>query len=99
MKRAMLFGAALSLVVLATGLLYGTNRRNYQVADIYVCDQSLMMAQMQAMTKMSRQELYVVSYCDCMGFDKELKTEVRNDTCAPPKDSVYLCTCIGKSGY
>jgi len=99
MKRVMLFCAALSLVVLATGLLYGTNRRNYQVADVYVCDQSLMMAEMQAMTRVSRQELYVVSYCNCMGFDRELKTEVRNSSCEPPKDSVYLCTCIGKSGY
>lgn len=95
----MLFGTALSLVVLAAGFLYGTGRRNYQVADIYVCDQSLMMANLQAMTKVSRQALYVVSYCDCIGFDKEMKSEVRNDTCEPPKDSVYLCTCIGRSGY
>lgn len=97
MKRIFIVFSAVVLV-LAAGIVYGTGR-NYQLADVYVCDQSIVMAELQAMTKVSRQDLYVVSYCNCMGFDNDLKSEVRDDKCEPPKDSVFLCSCVGKSHY
>ncbi len=98
MKRTIIIVAALSVLMLATSFLYSRNRKNYQIAELYVCDSSLVTAELQAMTKVSRQDLYTVSYCNCLGFDSELQGEVRGE-CVPPRDTVYLCTCIGKSSY
>lgn len=85
--------------LLSTGLVLNAGMRGYQAVDIYVCDSSIISAEMRAKSKVSRQDLYVAGYCSCMGFDNELKSEVRDDPCDPPRDSVFLCTCFGKSSY
>lgn len=87
------------LFVFASGFMLFLNGANYQFAEIYVCDDEQVMAELAAKAAISRKELYIVSYCSCQGVDKSLKTLVKKSTCNPPKDSVYICRCVGKANY
>ncbi|OHD66408.1 MAG: hypothetical protein A2176_06660 [Spirochaetes bacterium RBG_13_51_14] len=82
-----------------SGVLYSSKWNLYQIVDIYVCEEGIVLAELLAKARLNRHQLTVVSYCTCEGVDPSLKTEVKNATCEPPKDMVYSCTCIGKSHY
>ncbi len=86
-------------MLLMTAVLYGAAKAQYQIVDVYICEQSPMMAEMTAKVTVSRKDLYTVSYCTCLGLNPGMKSEVTRVPCEPPKDRVYTCTCIGKNHY
>ncbi len=98
MKRLALCITTLSLVCIA-GALYSSRISDYQVADVYICSQGIILAELQAKAALNRQELTSVSYCSCEGIDPSFKTEVKKGSCEPPNDLVYSCSCIGRTGY
>jgi len=98
MKRLALCIATVSLVFI-TGALYSSRISDYQVADVYVCSQGIILAELQAKTLLNRQELTSVSYCSCEGIDPSFKTEVKKGSCEPPNNLVYSCSCIGRTSY
>ena len=98
MKRLIITAAAL-LLFISTGVLYSSKMRQYQLVEIYVCEQDIVLAEMLAKSSINRQVLITVSYCTCEGVDPILKTQVKKGTCEPPKDLVYDCTCVGKTHY
>lgn len=98
MKRLALLITAVALVFVS-GALYSSRISDYHVADIYVCSQGIILAELQAKTALNRQELTSVSYCACEGIDPSFKTEVKKGSCEPPNDLVYSCSCIGRTGY
>jgi hypothetical protein len=87
------------LFVFSSGIILYLHSANFQLAEIYVCDDEQVNAELAAKVNISRKELYIVSYCNCQGVDKSLKTLVKKASCTPPKDSVYICRCIGKANY
>lgn len=87
------------LLVTVTGVLYSEKRGEYQVVEVYICEQEIIMAEMIAKTSVTRQELTTVSYCTCDGVDPSMKVYVKKNKCEPPKDLVYACTCVGKTHY
>ena len=88
------------LAVMAfSGVLYSSLRGSFQVVDVYVCEESITMAEMLARAAVSRKELYVVSYCSCQGVDSSLKDKVTKTTCDAERNMVYACMCIGRSQY
>lgn len=88
------------LVSGVSGVVYSAKVGNlYQVVEVYICEQEVILAEMIAKTSISRQELTTVSYCTCDGVDPSMKVFVKKNKCEPPKDMVYACTCIGKTHY
>jgi hypothetical protein len=98
MKRLIITAAAL-LLFISTGVLYSSKMSQYQLVEIYVCEQEIVLAEMLAKRSINRQVLTTVSYCTCEGVDPSLKKQVKNSKCEPPKDMVYDCTCVGKTHY
>jgi hypothetical protein len=98
MKRLIIFATAV-LVVISSGVLYSGKMSLYQVVELFICEQEVVLAEMLAKVSVSRQELVTVSYCTCEGVDPSLKKFVKKTKCDPPKDLVYDCTCIGKTHY
>ncbi len=93
MKKIALIIAVMTVVSIA-----GFSKPKYQVVDIYVCQTTGEMANLQAKASVSRKELYRVSYCTCEGVNSSLKREVRDGSCKN-KNRVYSCVCIGTAGY
>ncbi|HOT45034.1 MAG TPA: hypothetical protein PLM53_13015 [Spirochaetota bacterium] len=87
------------VIISVAGVLHSTNIGFYQVVEVFICEQELVLAEMIAKTSISRQELTTVSYCTCDGVDPSMKVYVKKNKCEPPKDMVYACTCIGKTHY
>ncbi len=98
MKRLILL-VTIVLLFVVTSVLHSTNRGLYQVVEVYICEQEVILAEMIAKTSISRQELTTVSYCTCDGVDPSMKVFVKKNKCEPPKDMVYACICIGKTHY
>jgi hypothetical protein len=98
MKRLLTITAAV-LILLSSAALFSAGRGLYQVVEVYICEQEIILAEMIAKSSLSRQELTTVSYCTCEGVDPSMKQLVKKTKCDPPKDLVYACTCIGKSHY
>ena len=98
MKRLLTLTAAI-LLFLAAGALYSARMGMYQVVEVYVCEQEIILAEMIAKSSLNRQELTTVSYCTCEGVDSSMKPLVKKTKCDPPKDMVYACSCIGRTGY
>ncbi len=98
MKRLVIVLSAFSLIALS-GALYSSRMSDYQVAEVFVCAEGVVIAEMKAKTALNRQVLTSVSYCSCEGVDPSFKTEVKKDVCEPPGDMVYSCNCIGRTGY
>jgi hypothetical protein len=98
MKRLIIL-ATIVLTFAVTGVVHSTNMGLYQVVEVYICEQELIMAEMIAKTSITRQELTTVSYCTCDGVDPSMKVFVKKNKCEPPKDMVYACICIGKTHY
>jgi hypothetical protein len=98
MKRLIIL-ATIVLVFAITGVLQSTKMGLYQVVEVYICEQEVVLAEMIAKTSISRQELTTVSYCTCDGVDPSMKVFVKKNKCEPPKDMVYACICIGKTHY
>ncbi|HOO72146.1 MAG TPA: hypothetical protein PK926_10325 [Spirochaetota bacterium] len=71
----------------------------YQIVDLYVCEEGIVLAEMLAKSSVSRKELYVVSYCTCEGVNSDMKSQVKVSSCEAPKNMVYSCICIGRSSY
>ncbi|MCU0848787.1 MAG: hypothetical protein MUD12_12960 [Spirochaetes bacterium] len=97
MKKILVLATA--LVVCMTGMLYSAKISLYQAVDLFICEESQTLAEMLAKTKISRMELYTVSYCSCNGVDPGFKKAVTKTSCEKPKDMVYSCICIGRSSY
>jgi hypothetical protein len=87
------------LFVFSTGFMLFLYSANYQHAEIYVCDNEQFTAELSAKASISRKELYIVSYCNCQGIDKSLKSMVKKNSCTAEKENVYICRCIGKANY
>ncbi len=98
MKRLIVIATSI-LIFAVSGVLHSSKMSLYQVVEVYICEQELIMAEMIAKTSISRQELTTVSYCTCDGVDPSMKVFVKKNKCEPPKDMVYACTCIGKTQY
>jgi hypothetical protein len=98
MKR-FIFSAITITILLSSGVLYSSKLSSYQVIDVYVCEEGVVLAEMTAKTLLNRRELTTVSYCTCEGVDQSFKTGVTKTSCNPPKDMVYSCTCIGRTHY
>lgn len=98
MKRLLTVTAAVVLF-LSAGALYSSRMSAYQVVEVYICEEELILAEMLAKSSLNRQELTTVSYCTCEGVDSSMKPLVKKTACDPPKDMVYACTCIGRSRY
>ncbi|HOD16097.1 MAG TPA: hypothetical protein PLA65_15600 [Spirochaetota bacterium] len=98
MKSLMISTIAI-LIFLSSGMLYSSKLSSYQVADVFICEEGIVLAEMTAKTLLSRRELTTVSYCTCEGVDQSFKTGVTKNKCEPPKDMVYSCTCVGKTHY
>ncbi len=102
-----LLTAMLFTSLITAGALYG----GYQIADIYVCDSGMVMAEISAKSIVSRKELYRASYCSCEGVDPVMKKEVQKGTwkregyeveygsCEAPRDRVFHCVCVGQNEY
>jgi len=97
--KQIIMTVAMCGVCMMAAVLYASSRSDYQVVEVYVCEEGQVLAEMLAKTSISRQELTVVSYCTCEGVDQGLKKEVKKMKCDPPKDMVYACTCVGRTGY
>jgi hypothetical protein len=87
------------LFVFSSGIVFFLYSANYQQAEIYVCNEEQFTAELSAKAAISRKELYIVSYCNCSGVDKSLKSLAKKNTCTSASDNVYLCRCIGKANY
>ncbi len=87
------------LFVFSSGMILLLHSANYQFAEIYICEEEQFTAQMTAKANISRKELYIVSYCNCQGVDKSLKTLAKKGSCTAEKDNVYICRCVGKANY
>ncbi|HOW83747.1 MAG TPA: hypothetical protein PK573_14390 [Spirochaetota bacterium] len=100
MKKIVL-STLIALVLLIASLTIDASGagKAYQVVDFYICEESLTLAEMLAKSAVSRQELYVVSYCTCEGVNNDMRPAVKKNSCIAPKDMVYSCICIGKSSY
>jgi hypothetical protein len=98
MKRLIIL-TTIVLTFTVTGVVHSTNMGLYQVVEVYICEQEVIMAEMIAKTSITRQELTTVSYCTCDGVDPSMKVFVKKNKCEPPKDMVYACICIGKTHY
>lgn len=102
-----IFLALLVAGMAAGGALYG----EYQIADVYICESGLVMAEISAKSIVSRKELYRASYCNCEGVDPSLKNlvkkgkwkrqgyEVEYGSCEAPRNRVFHCVCVGKNHY
>ena len=98
MKRLMVL-VIFVIFCAGSGVVYSSKIGEYQVVEVYICEQEVILAEMIAKTSISRQELTTVSYCTCDGVDPSMKVFVKKNKCEPPKDMVYACTCIGKTHY
>lgn len=98
MKSLMISVIAI-LIFLSSGMLYSSKLSSYQVVDVFICEEGIVLAEMTAKTLVNRRELTAVSYCTCEGVDQSFKTGVTKTPCKPPKDLVYSCMCIGKTHY
>jgi len=98
MKRVILL-ATIVMLFAVTGVLHSTKMGQYQVVEVYICEQEVIMAEMIAKTSITRKELTTVSYCTCDGVDPSMKVYVKKNKCDPPRDMVYACICIGKTHY
>jgi len=95
------------LMFLFSGIVFS----RYQIADIYICEEGMVLAELSAKSIVSRKELYRASYCSCEGVDPSLKTEVQKGVwkkmgieikygaCEAPKDRVFHCVCVGQDHY
>ena len=98
MKRLMISIIAIT-ILMSSGVLYSSKLSSYQVVDVFICEEGVVLAEMTAKTLLNRRELTTVSYCTCEGVDQSFKTGVTKTKCDPPKDMVYSCVCIGKTRY
>ncbi|MBP7735411.1 MAG: hypothetical protein KA369_05495 [Spirochaetes bacterium] len=98
MKRLIVL-ATVVLLFGVTGVLHSTKMGLYQVVEVYICEQEVILAEMVAKTSISRKELTTVSYCTCDGVDPSMKVYVKKNKCEAPRDLVYACICIGKTHY
>jgi hypothetical protein len=98
MKQVIII-AGIVIFVVSAGVLYSSKRAQYQVVEVFVCDDAVNMAEMVAKSSISRQDLMTVSYCTCEGVDPSMKTRVKKSKCEAPKNLVYSCSCIGKTNY
>ena len=99
MKKYAFIAMALFFFIFA-GVLYGFIKKgSYQFVDLYLCESDAPMAELAAKVKVSRKELLVVSFCSCEGVAHGVRSSLANMTCAPPKDTVYSCYCIGRNHY
>lgn len=87
------------VIFLSSGVLYSSKLSSYQVVDVFICEEGIVLAEMTAKMLLNRRELTTVSYCTCEGVDQSFKTGVTKTKCEPPKDMVYSCICIGKTHY
>jgi hypothetical protein len=88
------------LFVFSTGFMLLLYSANFQLAEIYICENEQFTAEVAAKANISRKELYIVSYCNCQGVDKSLKSLVKKGTtCGAEKENIYICRCIGKANY
>lgn len=97
--KLIVIAAAAVLLLGATSALYSLKKSDFQVIEVFVCEEGVILAEMIAKTSVNREELLVVSYCSCEGIDPSFKTSVKKTPCNPPKDMVYSCTCVGKTHY
>ncbi len=84
---------------------------NYRAVDVYVCHESVFLAELQAKVSVSRSKLAVVSECRCEGVDRSFKSEVdqepmeiqgiqvKQTDCDDDGALVYSCICYGKDTY
>ncbi len=93
--KKILFLTILIFVLFLSGVLYS----KLQIVNVYVCEETLFMAELTAKVTVSRKELYSVSYCECQGIHPSMKSEVKKMNCEPPKNNVYTCICAGKASY
>jgi hypothetical protein len=98
MKRIIVAGM-LFFILASSGVIFSMKTSDYQLVEIYICEQDAAMANMVAKVYVNRQELTRVSYCTCEGVDPSLKALVKKTKCDPPRDQVYCCTCIGTMTY
>lgn len=89
----------LLLFLILAGALTALYSSSVQIVDVFVCEQGLKIAETTAKARVSRRELYTVSYCTCQGVDKSLQSEVKDMECKPPRNYVYSCVCVGKNYY
>jgi hypothetical protein len=98
MKRVILLAIVVVLFGV-TGVLHSAKMGEYQVVEVYICDQEVLTAEATAKMSITRKELTTVSYCTCDGVDPSMKVYVKKNKCEPPRDMVYACICIGKTHY
>lgn len=98
MKR-MIIPAAVIIVAASMGLLFSKGRGMYQVVEVFVCEEDSTNAEMLAKTTLSRKELTTVSYCTCEGVDPSLMDAAKKESCKPPRDMVYSCSCVGRTHF
>lgn len=96
MKKLLIISVFL-VVSLLSVVLYSKTRM--QLVNVYICESTLIMAELSAKVAVNRKELISVSYCKCEGIHPSMKSEVKNMNCEAPKNNVYLCVCSGKYGY
>ena len=96
--KKIIFMLTLLMFVATTGIVYSA-RGGYQVVEVYVCEEGVILANMLAQVTTNRKELYTVSYCSCEGVEESMRSEVTKTPCDPPKDMVYSCLCVGKNSY
>jgi hypothetical protein len=84
---------------------------NYRVVDVYVCHESVTLAELQAKVSVSRSKLAVVSGCRCEGVNRSFKSEVdqepmeiqgiqvKQTDCDDEGALVYSCICYGRDTY
>ena len=94
MKKVIIF-SMIFLIFIFSGILYS----KYHLVDVVICEKSLVMAEVGAMARVSRKELYTVGYCECEGVDPSMKAEVQGMDCSSPNMEAYACVCVGKAHY
>ncbi len=97
--KKMIITAVCIIVAASLGALLSAGRGGYQVVEIYLCEEDLTNAELYAKTVVSRKELSTVSYCTCEGVDPSLLGGEKKESCKPPRDMAYSCSCIGKTHF
>jgi hypothetical protein len=105
MKKMIVASILLSLFM--GGVVYSS----YQVVDVYICEEGMVLAEITAKSIVSRKELYRASYCDCQGVNDDMKSRVKKGSweregfkyeygsCESPKNRVFRCVCVGTDRY
>ncbi len=98
MKR-LVFVTALVFLAGSWGVLYGLRGNLYQMVEVYLCEDGIVMAEIAAKVKVSRKQLLTVSYCTCEGLSMGEEIGMTEMKCDPQKNSIYSCSCIGRNHY